>query len=155
MKALYFLRIFFISPEFLLILLACYLFEYSSILLLIENIKIFKEDEFAKWLSIAPITLGIYNIKSIKASNFLKEDTRKLILKWPNFWRLKAHLLISFIYSVIFILISIYSLIFFKIDGIEYYTYVFFIGFIGECILYITIHLAEDKLIELLNQSQG
>lgn len=152
MRFLYFLRAFFISPEFLLIALACYLFHQPIINNAIIEIQIFKESEFAKWLAIAPISLGIFNIKSIKASNFLKEDSKRIILEWPNYWKIKIHLLISFIYSVVFILISAYALIFFTKDKIPFFTYIFIIGFIGECILYTTIHFAEDKILELISK---
>ncbi|WP_312568479.1 hypothetical protein [Comamonas sp.] len=152
MKTLYFTRVFLISPEFLLIISAYYFFPESKLTELIKEIEIFSGNEFSKWLVLAPVSLGLFNIKSIKASNFLKEDKRNIILEWPDYWKFKIHLLVSFIYSIFFVFISIYPLILFKNTDSIYYTYIFLVGFVGECILFCTIHFAEDKLLEVLIQ---
>lgn len=154
MRFKYFLRVLLISPEFLLILVSYPLYAPAKNIIDIQQLKLLAESEVIKWICLLPISLGIFNIKTIKTSNYLKNDDKNLIVKWKNYWKLKCHLDVSFIYSIIFLLTSIFAFFIYDESNRFISIYIFSIGIIGQIILFISIHRSEDRLYEILKTQQ-
>lgn len=154
MKIIYFLRVFFISFEFLLIFFSFYFYNYAYDFFSAIEIDIRKNENFFNWICLLPMTIGVFNIRSVKTSNFLKIDENFQIINWKFFWKLKIHLIVSVIYSVLFIMISVIPIIISGDMSDFLFFYIFLTGLVGQCILYLSIHLSEDKIFEILKSSQ-
>ena len=107
MKALYTLRVIVISGE-MAILLLCWiaLTQFNTqASTLAKSLDI--NEEIVKFLILLPIALFAWIIKESKELIFSEKDHTKQLVNWPDYWRLKIHIYVSFLFSVIFCITSI------------------------------------------------
>lgn len=104
MKVLYYLRVFFISFEFMFILLSflAFIFIGKYTLPYINLIK--PESDALKWIITYPIMITGWIFTEGVAVLFPDEKTSAFLHKWKYFWKLKAHFNIGLFYCLIFLL---------------------------------------------------
>lgn len=107
MRLLYFSRVFFVSLEFLflaLTLLCARLFE-SHASALASTLAI--NEELIKWAILLPITLFAWCANEGRDLIFSNPEHSKILVNWPDYWRLKQHVFVSLIFLLIFCALSV------------------------------------------------
>lgn len=113
MRALYYLRVFFLSFEF-----ACSFFGIALIILFGPSLRGSYADlqlnsEAIKWLMLFPVGIAAWTLKEGVRVLFPDGKHAKVLHEWPDYWRLKAHfnigVLNSIAYSIPCILVWIVS----------------------------------------------
>ena len=102
MKIRYIAKVFFVSIEFLVILISA-----SSIFFLEEQAnwasgRLNVNSEIGKYLISIPTLTIVWLLKEGK--DLLGSD--KKLMNWPEYWKLKIHVYISYAYALLFLLIS-------------------------------------------------
>lgn len=108
MRLLYFLRIIIISVEFIVILALA-----ACIKLFVQQASIFSSSltintELTKWAILLPISLFIWCAKEGHDLIFANQEHSKILINWPDYWRLKQHVIVSLIFSIFFCVLSAY-----------------------------------------------
>lgn len=106
MRILYFARVFFVSLEFLVLTLTFFcvrLFEpHASALASALAIN----EELIKWAILLPITLFAWCANEGRDLIFSNPDHSKILVNWPDYWKLKQHVVASLIFLIIFCTLS-------------------------------------------------
>lgn len=106
MRLFYFVRVFFVSLEFLVLTLTFFcvrLFEpHASAIASALAIN----EELIKWAILLPITLFAWCANECRDLIFSNPDHSKILVNWPDYWRLKQHIVASLIYLIIFCALS-------------------------------------------------
>ena len=102
MKSLYVTRVILFSVEIFILI-----FSSGCIYFLDQQansaMQYFKgNDEFEKYFVLLPIALMVWMLKEGK--DFLGSD--KKLMNWPDYWKLKVHVYVSYFYAVLFLIIS-------------------------------------------------
>jgi len=97
---LYYLRVFFISFEFLVIITSYFILTHQS-----EKISLFLRassfnPQALQWLALYPLGLAAWVFQSGSRVLFPSETADKILHEWPDYWKLKAHFNIGIIYSI-------------------------------------------------------
>lgn len=106
MRFLYFARVFFVSLEFLVLTLTFFcarLFEsHASALASVLAIN----EELIKWAILLPITLFAWCANEGRDLIFSNPEHSKILVNWPDYWKLKQHVVASLIFLIIFCALS-------------------------------------------------
>ncbi|KGC61455.1 hypothetical protein [Burkholderia pseudomallei] len=102
-------RVFFISPEFLLVVIgvAIQMLLAKSVDHVITEINI--SDDFLKWAIAIPGALLCWSLVSGRKLLFPEKDKKSILQKWPDYWILKICFHVALAWNLIFVLISIYA----------------------------------------------
>ncbi|SFG69786.1 hypothetical protein [Neptunomonas qingdaonensis] len=104
MKALYYLRVFFISYEFVFLILsfAIYIFygEFIGKYFLTMSIN----EDALKWAMFFPISISGWTLKEGIGVLFPDDRTSKILHSWPDYWRLKIHFNVGVLNCIIYLL---------------------------------------------------
>lgn len=102
-------RVFFISPEFLLVVIgvAIQMLLAKSVDHVITEINI--SDDFLKWSIAIPGALLCWSLVSGRKLLFPEKDKKSILQKWPDYWILKICFHVALAWNLIFVLISIYA----------------------------------------------
>lgn len=106
MQFIYFARVFFFSFEFLalaLTFLCVRLFEHEANALA-SALAI--NEELIKWAILLPVTLFVWCANEGRDLIFSNPDHSKILVNWPDYWKLKQHVVASLTFSLIFCLLS-------------------------------------------------
>jgi hypothetical protein len=106
MRFLYFLRVFFVSLEFLVLALAllCVMYLERQASAIASALVI--NEELVKWAILLPITLTVWCAKEARDLIFSNPEHSKALVNWPDYWRLKRHIVVSLIFLAIFCVLS-------------------------------------------------
>jgi len=105
-RAIYFLRVLFVSFEALtLCILAYATTSYSKELQLLAS-SISVNDEAQKYLMLLPAGITAWVLNELRQLVFEDEKTAKLLIKWPEYWKLKCHIWAALIYAFLFSAVS-------------------------------------------------
>lgn len=104
MKTFYYFRVFFISYEFLFLVLclAVYLFS-QEILSKYFPLSTLNKDA-VKWAMLFPGGVVGWTLKEGVSVIFPSEKREKVLHEWPDYWKLKAHLDVGIFNSIAFII---------------------------------------------------
>ncbi|WP_155623726.1 hypothetical protein [Burkholderia territorii] len=102
-------RVFFISPELLLVLVGVAIQQWlaKSVERLLVDINI--SDDFLKWAIAIPGALLCWSLVSGRKLLFPEKDKKSILQKWPDYWILKICFNVALVWNLIFVLISIYA----------------------------------------------
>jgi hypothetical protein len=101
-RVVYFLRVLFISFEALtLCVLAYAATSYSQELQSLAS-SVSMNDEMMKYLMLLPAGLAVWVLNELRQLVFEDEKTAKLLIKWPEYWKLKCHIWVALIYTFLF-----------------------------------------------------
>lgn len=150
MRFLYFLKILFVSFEFLLILSMVFIIKYFDQHLddFSENIII--NDDLLKWTILLPISLFIWCSKEGYGLIFSNYNTGKILVNWPDYWKLKQHIVVSLMFSILFCLIAAYPWVTsYNIKtGVGLTSFLF--GCLGGLVVAIHLYFAKMTINEIL-----
>lgn len=104
MKALYYLRVFFISYEFLFLIFcgAIYTAFGDSIERYFFEFPI--NEDALKWVMLFPISISGWTLKDGVGVIFPNDRASRVLHEWPGYWRLKAHFDVGILNSIIYLL---------------------------------------------------
>jgi hypothetical protein len=104
MKILYYIRVFFVSYEFLFLFsgLAIYLF-FGDLLSGYFAVSLLNEDA-VKWAMLFPMGMTGWTLKEGVGVIFPDGRDSKVLHEWPEYWRLKVHFNVGIFNSILFIL---------------------------------------------------
>ena len=107
-------------------------------------------DEILKYLMLLPTALAVWVFN--EARGLLQEDkeTIQLLVKWPDYWKLKAHVWVSLIYAVVFACMSLLPWV--EKSGISTGggMLLFVTSIIGQLSLTISVYVARITLKETI-----
>jgi hypothetical protein len=150
MRALYFFRVLLISLEAFLIGIAGLVWYHFSAEFSRLATTIALDDEILKYLMVVPVGLAVWVSQELR--QLLQEDkgTTRLLVAWPDYWKLKLHLWVSLVYAAIFVCLSIAPWV--VRAGISTGTglLLFLTSIIGQLILAASVYAARIRVKELL-----
>lgn len=150
MRLLYFLRVAFISVEAFLISVSGLVWYHFPTDINHLAVTIALNDEVLKYLMAVPIGLAIWVANELR--QLLHEDkaTTRILVGWPDYWKLKLHLWVSLAYAGFFVCLSVAPWV--VRDGIS--TGIGFLLFltsiIGQFSLALSVYAARLRVKELL-----
>jgi hypothetical protein len=106
-KALYLLRTLVISMEALILLGASVALQYfgSEINTFASVLTI--NTELSKYLMLVPFALAAWILNELRKLPFDNAAATKILIQWPDYWKLKTHIWCSAVFAAIFVCISI------------------------------------------------
>ena len=104
MKALYYLRIFFISYEFLFLIFCGAIYMAFGESLGRYFLKFPINEDALKWAMLFPISISGWTLKNGVGVIFPDDRTSRILHEWPDYWRLKAHFDVGILNSIIYLL---------------------------------------------------
>lgn len=107
MRIFYLLRVLFVSAEFLIIAVSSLLAAYA-----LEEVRAFATSmefnpDLVKFLMIVPAGAIVWIANETRLLLQDDKDTTRLLVRWPDYWKLKAHTNVSMFYAVFFCAMSI------------------------------------------------
>lgn len=150
MRTIYFLRVVLVSPEALLIGIAGLVWYHFSADLSHLAATISLNDEILEYLMVVPVGLAVWVANELR--QLLQEDkgTTRLLVAWPDYWKLKLHLWVSLIYAVIFVCLSIAPWVVRSGISTGSGLLLFLTSIIGQLILSASVYAARLRAKELL-----
>src|SRR4051812_40949665 len=106
MKSMYFVRTLLVSVESLVIFLGLATWILRPNWLNDAASAVRPNDELLKFLVLLPIGLLVWIANEIRSLLHDDKETTKLLIRWPQYWKLKIHVWISLLYAVIFMVLS-------------------------------------------------
>lgn len=104
MKALYYLRVFFVSYEFVFLSFSAAIYIFFGELLEKHFLVISINEDALKWAMLFPISISGWTLKNGVNVIFPDDKTSKILHEWPDFWRLKVHFNVGIMNSIIYLL---------------------------------------------------
>ncbi|MFA5170979.1 MAG: hypothetical protein WC426_05380 [Sulfuriferula sp.] len=149
MKMLYFLRVILLSFEAILILGGVYfLYAYADLAQSMADRASISED-MLKYLTFLPVGIAGWVFVESRKLVFEKDTMAKLLVNWPDYWRLKAHINATFLFAILFTLIS-FAPWFVKQHLSSGLGFVLFcLGIFGQFVVAASVYLAGFKIQEL------
>jgi len=152
---MYWLRVFVISFEFLIVVISILLSSvYGEIVsTFIRELQI--NDEVLKWLMFVPAGLICWSFSEAKLLLFPDGELSKILHKWPDYRKLKIHFWVALIYAVLFLVIGFLPL--FIKEGLNTATgfIMFFCGIAGELMVALSIYSAQISVKEILMHTES
>ena len=104
MKALYYLRVFFVSYEFVFLSFSSAIYFFFGEFLEKHFLVVSLNEDALKWAMLFPISISGWTLKHGVNVIFPDDKTLKCLHEWPDFWRLKAHFNVGIMNSIIYLL---------------------------------------------------
>lgn len=104
---LYWIRVFVVSLEALVLLLAALTWAVFAVELQSLANSLSLNEEFLKYMFVAPVGVGMWVVN--ESRQLLQEDKEsiKLLTAWPDYPKLKVHVWVGLVYCLIFAAISV------------------------------------------------
>lgn len=102
MRFLYFIRVFFISIEFLVLILTFFCVKFFEPHASAIASALSVNEELMKWAILLPITLSAWCANEGRDLIFSNPDHSKILVNWPDYWKLKQHVFTSLFFLIIF-----------------------------------------------------
>ncbi|MGY2286707.1 hypothetical protein [Pseudomonas gingeri] len=155
MKLFYYLRVFFLSVE------ACILaVGFLSWVYLGQQIQSFASsiainDEALKYLMFLPAALAAWIFNEARVLLQDDSDTFKILVKWPDYWKLKSHLWVSLFYAVFFASLSLVPWIvksgISSVGGLLIFT----VSILGQLTVAISVYFARISIKEVVVNAES
>jgi hypothetical protein len=149
-RALYLLRVVFVSPEAFILASTWLIFMYfgSEFNSLATSLSL--NDEVLKYLMLMPAVLAVWIIN--EARILLQEDkeTIRILTNWPDYWKLKTHTWVSLGYAVVFVFTSLIPWAAKSGIGTGIGLLLFIASIVGQLSLAITVYAARIRIKEII-----
>jgi len=106
-RALYAIRVFVISVEALVLLVAVLVWIYAQPLLDDVARGLGLNDELLKYLLLLPLGLAAWIVNEVRLLLHEDRETTRILTAWPDYWRLKSHVWVALLYALVFAALSI------------------------------------------------
>lgn len=107
-------------------------------------------DEVLKYLMLLPTALAVWVFNEVRGLLQEDKDTIKILVKWPDYWRLKVHVWVSLIYAVIFSCISLIPWVAKSGISTDSGMLLFIASIVGQLSLAISVYVARIALKEIV-----
>lgn len=99
-KFFYYLRLFFVSVEFLNLVFFYFVYSFLSdyFLLMLAGVSINKEA--VEWMVLYPMGLASWIFLTGSSVLFPDENANHALHEWPDYWKLKAHFNVGLFFAV-------------------------------------------------------
>jgi len=148
-------RFFFVSPEFVVVILGVVMQLSYGVELeqLLEEVKI--ADEPLKYISAIPVTLCIWSFVSGRKLLFPDKDKVSILQRWPDYWRLRIGFHVALSWNVIFAIAAIiaWGIVLRYSMSIGLMTIV--ISIIGSAFCSLSVYIAQTRVEEEVLQFKG
>jgi hypothetical protein len=150
MRYLYGLRVVLVSVEALVLALGFLAWTYVIPQLNEFASSLALNDEVLKYLMLLPVALAVWVFNEVRGLLQEDKDTIQLLVKWPDYWKLKIHAWVSLMYAVVFACMSLLPWI--AKSGISTGSgmLLFVISIIGQLALAISVYVARISLKEIV-----
>lgn len=101
MKVLYYLRVFFVSFEFLTLVTAYFVYSLAEDFLANYLSSTTLNEDALKWIVLFPVTIIGWILKEGVSVLFPDEKLVKIFHEWPDFWKLKVHFNVGLFYCLL------------------------------------------------------
>ncbi len=105
MKAFYYLRVFFVSYEFVFLSLSAGIYILFGELLEKHFLVVSINEDALRWAMLFPISISGWTLKDGVGVIFPDDKTSKILHEWPDFWRLKVHFNVGIMNSIIYLVL--------------------------------------------------
>lgn len=119
MKGLYYLKVFFISYEFLFLVFCGAIYIFLGDLLGSYFLKFSINEDALRWAMLFPIGISGWTLKEGVGVIFPDDRTSRVLHEWPEYWRLKAHFDVGILNSIIYLLPCVSVWFFGELDMFE------------------------------------
>lgn len=154
MRILYFLRVLLISTEFLIIAVSWLLAVYALDAVGKFSLSMDFNPDLVKFLMIIPAGAVVWIANETRLLLQDDKDTTRLLVRWPDYWKLKAHTNVCMVYAVFFCVVSIIPWA--SKSGLSTGSgLIFFVcGFVGQLAVVYSIYSARIRLKEITALSE-
>lgn len=149
-KAIYYCRVYLISLEFLAILITLLNIIFFEHFFNEVSKSLKPNDELLKWLILLPTGLFIWIVKEGRET-LISEKHSAIIVNWPGYWTLKAHIIASLAYALLFTITAAYPWLSEENIKIGKNFILFSHSSIGCLIVAAHLYFAKAKINEILN----
>jgi hypothetical protein len=152
MKAFFYLRIFFISLEFLFLILSFATYMVFGNWLEKKFLILSINKDALQWAIVLPIAISSWILKDGVGVIFPNDNTDKILHDWPDYWKLKVHFDVGIFNCIIFLLPCLgvlFSGTLNKFGGVWLYLIFAFAGLINACTFYYAIIDIRSALIKI------
>lgn len=111
-----FLRALIVSPEILCTLIILVLAKYEPTLMAAVGDKVKSDQEIWKFLPAIPFAVLAWALPQSKEILFPSKSSNRLLLDWPDYWKLKTRVIVSLLLILICIVASL-AIYFFKTEA--------------------------------------
>lgn len=152
-KLIELLKITFISPEFLYLLLLLVVYIYWTQILKNIGILFKTENDIRKYFPIIPIGLSTWSIKlSYKILQPLNNSSNRSLYDWPEYWKLKYRVIFSLCIAFSCTLGSVLGWFFSHKFGSEIIGFWFLLTVGISVIVFFNLLLASFKIKEIMEE---
>ncbi len=102
MKPSYYFKVFFISFEFLILIISFALYIYFKADISSYFININVNGDALKWIIAYPVSIAGWIFKNGSSVIFPDEKSNRALHEWQEYWKLKAHFNIGLLYCILF-----------------------------------------------------
>lgn len=104
MKTLYYLRVFFISYEFVFLIFSAALYMLFGEFIGGHFLAVSIDEDAVKWAMLFPISISGWTLKEGVGVILPDDRTSKALHEWPDYWRLKVHFNVGVLNSIIYLI---------------------------------------------------
>ena len=111
-KSISILRFFFISPEFLVVVIGLAMFTFLPDWFVWLSERIGRQAELLKYFGLLPAALLVYDSQAVKDILFPTSDKESVLQGWSRYWDLKCGGVVGLFYGLIFSIAGFAALLF-------------------------------------------
>lgn len=155
MRILYVLRVGLVSFEALVLASAWLSFSYFNNELQAFAAALALNDEVLKYLMLLPAALAVWVINETKILLQEDKETVRILIDWPDYWKLKTHTWISLGYAVVFAFMSLIPWV--SKSGIStgIGMLLFLASIVGQLCLAISVYDARIRVKEIIAHAKA
>lgn len=148
-KFIFYTRVFFISYEFLFILLGLAVYVNFENFMIVRFSDVSFNAKALEWVMLFPISVFVWTMKESRSVIFPDNYAAKVIHEWPGYWKLRAHFDVGIFNNIIYIIPCLLVWIF---DGLLMFegAFVFFVFASALTINAFTFYLAKVNVSSAL-----
>jgi hypothetical protein len=148
-------RVFFFSPEFLLVVVGVVVEWFFAEKMANQIAKISISDDLFKWAIAIPGALLCWSLVSGRKLLFPDKDKSNILQRWPDYWILKMCFHVALAWNLIFTIISIYAWMGdWKRPSSSHFV-ALVISIVGSVICSLSVYNAQTRVEEEVSQYTG
>jgi hypothetical protein len=155
MKWFYYLRVFFLSLEAFILAVGCLSWVYLDQQIHSFASSIAINDEALKYLMLLPAVLAAWIFNEARVLLQDDSNTFKVLVRWPDYWKLKSHLWVSLFYAVFFASLSLLPWVVKSGISSAGGLLIFTVSILGQLTVAISVYLARISVKEVIVNAEN
>ncbi|MDB5814724.1 MAG: hypothetical protein JWN23_1841 [Rhodocyclales bacterium] len=152
MKFLYQLRVLLISFESLIIIGSLYLAVEQKEILQRAAASLSIDGEVLKYMMLLPIALLAWIAKELRDLVFENARVARLLVSWPDYWKLKAHVSAALVFAITFAVTSVTPWLFQAGISSGFNLLLFALSLLGQLSVAASVYSARFQIQEFVMQ---